>query len=209
MNIVLYHYWRSSCSWRVRWALALKGIVPEYVHVGLLDGEVEREPHRSRNPMGYVPALSLNGSMITESVAILELLDELKPSPLLYSGDAFQRAHIRALVETINAGTQPLQNLNTVDYFSNDPQKRLDWMRHFIKIGLRAFETLASKTSGDYCVGNHITAADLCLIPQCYNALRFNIDLSHEFKILWQIYQNAMATEHAQLTSPENFEPKP
>src|SRR5258707_740787 len=118
----LYHYWRSSSSWRVRWALELKGQTPKVVHVNLLDGENDSEAHLKRSPLGYVPVLESEGKMICESVAIIEFLEEKNPKPQLYPGDAFQKAHIRALIEIINADTQPVQNLTVTEKLSDDPE---------------------------------------------------------------------------------------
>ncbi|MEW6056810.1 MAG: maleylacetoacetate isomerase [Bdellovibrionota bacterium] len=203
-ELVLYHYWRSSSSWRVRWALECKKLKPQFVHVDLLSGEVDREPHLSRNPMGQVPVLKVDGRHLVESVAIVEWLEEVVPEPLLYKGDAFSRAHIRALCELINAGTQPIQNLNVMDRYSEDPGKRKEWSQFFIRRGLNAFQRLATTRAGTFSVGDSITAADLFLVPQCYNALRFEIDLS-EFPLIRRIYENASATTEAKLSAPDNY----
>ena len=202
----LYHYWRSSSSWRVRWALELKGIAVTMVPVGLLDGEVEREPHLSRNPMGHVPVLQVESRYLIESMAILEWLDEKVPTPSLFPGDSFQRAHIRALCELINSGVQPIQNLSVLDQVSQDPARREQWSQHFIRKGLAAFEKLVAPTAGLSCVGNNITAADLVLIPQCYNAKRNQIDLA-EFPLIQRIHDAAMATPACQASAPERFDP--
>ncbi len=206
-EMTLYHYWRSSCSWRVRWALELKGIQPKMVHVGLLDGEVDGESHRSRNPMGHVPVLKVGNSHLIESVAIIEWLEETMPSPSLLPGDSFQRAQTRALMEIVNSGIQPLQNLGVLDQVSADPERRKLWSQHFIEIGLAAFEKKVSETAGRFCMGSKITAADLFLIPQCYNALRNDVNLSR-FPRIQGIYQEATATEACKASAPERYQPK-
>jgi glutathione S-transferase len=112
MKLTLYHFWRSSASWRVRWALAIKGLPFESVPVDLLAGEQKSEEHRARNPIGHVPALGFeDGRILAESVAILEYLDDLVPEPALYPRDPWKRARVRQLVETINAGVQPLASV--------------------------------------------------------------------------------------------------
>lgn len=206
MNFTLYHYWRSSSSWRVRWALELKGLKAQMMHVNLLDGESSREPHLSRHPLGYVPVLNVDGRNLIESVAIIEWLEENHPSPRLYPGDSWQRAHIRALVEVINADTQPIQNLNVVDYHTTDASEKKRWNQHFIRHGLAAYQRLAMPRAGRYSVGDQITAADLYLIPQCYNAMRFDISLS-EFPLLERIHAEAMKTAECQASAPERYTP--
>src|SRR5688500_17347222 len=115
MKLKLYHYWRSSSSWRIRWALAHKAVACEYIPVSLLDGESESEEHLSRNPLGFVPVLEIVRSgatpfYLSESMAILEWIEEMHPNPTLLPGDAYQRARIRQLAEIIASDTQPLQN---------------------------------------------------------------------------------------------------
>jgi len=130
MKLTLFHYWRSSASWRTRWALIHKGIPFEYRAVDLLKGENEAPEHRARNPFGYVPALEIDEGgkrwMLTESLAILEWLEETHPLPSLYPGNPRTRAHIRQLTETINAGTQPLQNIGVLERVSDQEETRRD-----------------------------------------------------------------------------------
>jgi maleylacetoacetate isomerase len=121
MNLKLYHYWRSSSSWRVRWALEFKEIECEMISVDLLNKESEREPHLSRSPLGFVPVLEVHGHYLTESVAIIEWLEERFPEKKLFPHDDILRAQTRALVELVNAGIQPLQNLIVQEYLTPDP----------------------------------------------------------------------------------------
>src|SRR6516225_10201834 len=109
-KLILYSYWRSSSSYRVRFALAVKGVAYEYVPVDLLKDEHSSAEHKKRNPMGYVPCLVLDGAAFTESVAIIELLEDLHPEPRLFPRHPYERARVRAMVEVVNADTQPLQN---------------------------------------------------------------------------------------------------
>lgn len=207
MSMVLYHYWRSSSSWRVRWALALKGLQPEYFHVGLLDGQVDQEPHLSRNPMGFVPVLKIGERYLVESMAIIEWLEETYPQPTLFPGDCFQRQKIRSLCEFINAGIQPIQNLSVLDHVSEDPKKRKEWASHFIRNGFKAYEKSIQAVAGKFSFGNQVTAADLFLVPQCYNAMRFGVNLQKEFSMLYQIYENSLQTSACKASEPNQFAP--
>jgi maleylpyruvate isomerase len=212
MKLRLYHYWRSTSSWRVRWALAIKGIAVEMVPVNLLDGESESPEHRARNPMGYVPALENldhpSAPYLIQSMAIIHWLDEIRPEPSLFGGtDPWIRAHARELAEIINADTQPLQNLSAQDLHSNDPAARKAWAQHWIQNGLQACEAIAAKTSGRFAVGDSITVADICIVPQIYNARRFDVELD-AFPTLLSVEKAAMNTEGYRLSEPSRFEPK-
>lgn len=225
MKLTLYHYWRSSSSWRVRWALAYKGIPYDAVAVSLLDGESESEANRARNPMGYVPTLEVHGKgFIIESVAILEWLEENYPTPHLIPpldsskpDSSFRRAKIRALTETINAGTQPIQNLNVLDYLTetagiaseHHASLRKTWATHWIHIGLSAFETLLSQgpyPSGKFSVGDELSYADLVLMPQCYNALRQEMKIEN-YPRIHQVSQNLSCLPSYLASHPDAFSP--
>jgi maleylacetoacetate isomerase len=178
-TIVLHHYWRSSCSHRVRIALECKGLVYEKVAVNLLAGCQSAPEYRGLAPRGYVPCLVIDGEPFVESVAIMELLEELFPTPALYPTDAKDRSRMRALVETINSGIQPLQNLNVLKRLSDD-DVRAQWVRHFIEKGLTAFDGLLTQfgRAGAFCWGDAPTAADVVLVPQMHAARRFGADMS-------------------------------
>lgn len=207
----LYHYWRSSSSWRVRWGLAFKGVQVEYVAVNLLSDEPENETHRTRNPLGYVPVLeqSAGGTsqFLGESVAILEWLEETHPSPSLYPKDAWDKARVRQLCEIINSGTQPLQNLNALYLHSSDPEEQKKWARHWIVNGLTAYDRLASETAGKFSFGDSLTMADLFLVPQLYNAKRQELDIAKDFPRLQAIWDQAASTSSYQASEPERFKP--
>lgn len=217
MKFRLYHYWRSSSSWRVRWSMALKGIEAEYVAVNLLDGESDSEEHRRKNPLGFVPVLEfLNEKaperrFLTESVAILEYLEETHPTPALLPTDPVLRAKVRAFVETINADTQPLQNLTTQIYFAPEsdpehPAKRKIIAQHWIRNGFEAYEKLVAPLAGKFSCGDSISLADIVLIPQCYNAIRNDVSLE-KYPTILRIYENAIKTEGYALSEPEKFKP--
>ena len=205
-EVTLYHYWRSSSSWRVRCALEFKKIQARMIAVDLLNGENEAPDHAKRHPMGYVPVLDIAGHRLVQSVAILEFLDEYIPSPSLYLGNIYDRAQVRALVEIINADTQPIQNLDVMERHSSDPEEKKKWNHYFIHRGLKAFEKLCSTSAGKFSVGDHVCASDLLLIPQCYNALRFEVDLK-DFPHISKIHSLCMTLLEFKNSSPERFQP--
>jgi maleylacetoacetate isomerase len=209
MSTILYQFWRSSASWRVRWALAIKGIPFTSVMVDILNGEQVGAEHKARNPMGHVPALFIDGRTLAESVAILEYLEETRPAAPLYPKDHGARARVRQLVEMVNAGIQPLQNLVVYKRHSSDPDEQKAWARFFNERGLAACEallgTIADEIPGEggFAVGGALTAADVFLVPQVATARRFGVDLAR-FPRLLAVEAAAMATEHARGALPEN-----
>ncbi len=183
MSMVLRSYWRSSCSWRVRIALNLKSLPHEVesVHLVANGGEQHSDAHRALNPMRELPVLTVGDVHLAQSVAILEYLDELYPDPPLYPADAVSRARVRQMVEVVNSGTQPVQNLRVMQKlgrdFGLDRPAQVQWSRDWIEFGLGALEILVQQQGGRYCFGDEVTAADLCLVPQMYNARRFDADM--------------------------------
>jgi maleylacetoacetate isomerase len=169
-NLTLYHYWRSSCSWRVRWVLAIKGISYESTTVNLLKSEQKSGEFLHINPAGQVPVLIVDGKPLTESLAIIEWLEDLYPEPAVIGKDPWQRALAREIAAIVAAGIQPLQNLKVQEFYSDDVAKRLAWNRHFTENGLSVLEMKLAKHSGPYCLGKNLTLADIFLIPQVYNA---------------------------------------
>lgn len=210
-SLVLYHYWRSSASWRVRWGLEIKGIRHEKVAVDLLAGEEKLGSYTSRNPSGYLPCLVVNSKeTIAESVAILEWLEEQYPNRSFFCGDSFQRACIRRLVETVNSGTQPLQNLDVIRRVSPDKALQAAWAKGWIERGLKVYERILEEIGSPafrFSMADHPTLADLCLIPQCYSALRFGVDLD-SFPRTKAIYENALTTPECLASHPDRFQPK-
>jgi maleylacetoacetate isomerase len=180
-SLVLYTYWRSSSAFRVRIALAVKNAPYESAFVNLLNKDQEKPDYRAKSPMGLVPCLFVDGKPMVESVAIIELLEELYPSPPLYPSTPWGRAEVRSLCEIVNAGTQPVQNLHVLEKVSAEPEARVAWGKHFVARGLAAFEALSeryARGSGPYAYGEAFTAADVYLVPQCFNARRFGVDLA-------------------------------
>jgi len=201
----LYGYWRSSASWRLRWAFALKGFAYRYVPVNILKGEPHEPAHRARNVLGLLPVFEPEpGVYLAESLAVLEWLEETHPGGhALYPGTPVDRARIRGLCELINAETAPLQTPRAQKRHSDDPAARAAWAAHFTREGLKGFEGMSRATRGAYSVGDAVSAADLCLVPQIYNALRFGIDVATEFPSLWEIYERCRATAACEAASPE------
>jgi maleylpyruvate isomerase len=206
-ELVLYNYWRSSSSHRVRIALALKNLPYRYEAVNLRTDEQSSEAHRSRSPTGFVPCLVVDGVTYVESVAILELLDERFPTPRLLPGDAHARARVRALVEMVNSGIQPFQNLGVLKHVSSDPEVQRAWAQHFIGKGLRAIEAAMQThegegTAGPYAYGDAPTMADVFLVPQVLGAQRFKVDLA-PFPRVVRAFDAATKLEAFQRAAPE------
>ena len=181
----LYNYWRSSASWRVRFALAYKHIPYEYVAVSLLQdgGQQHSEGYRALNPMAQVPTLEwIEGGetlRLGQSLAIIEYVDGAFPGPRLLPEHPFVRAKVRQLAEIVNAGIQPLQNLELLRYVREELKGDTGaWAKHFVGRGIRALEAEAVHTASAYLVGDEVTLADCCLVPQLYACRRFGVDLT-------------------------------
>ncbi len=202
--MILYHYYRSSCSWRVRWAFHHKNIPVKLVAVNLLQAEQHEGGHVKKNPTHYVPVLEVNGQYYGESMAILEWIEENYPTPALLPNDPISRLRVRQLAQIIVAGTQPLQNMTALEQYK-DPAEREVQSRKWIDRGLASYEEiLQSGVAGTYSVGSQLSFADLCLIPQCYNALRNNLDLS-SYPLVHRIYKHCLELESCRKTAPENY----
>jgi maleylacetoacetate isomerase len=181
MKLVLYDYYRSSASYRVRIALNLKGAAYDRVPVNLLEAEQKDEAYRARNPQGFVPMLEADGARITQSLAIIGWLDRAFPEPPLAPAGPDDRAHVMALALTIAADIHPLNNLRVLKQLAAlgiDQAARDDWYRHWIREGFDALEALAAPRAGRHMFGDTVSVADICLVPQMYNARRFEVDLS-------------------------------
>jgi maleylpyruvate isomerase len=178
----LYGYYRSSAAWRVRIALNLKGVRAEPLARHLRRGEQRAPDYLRLNPLGLVPTLELDdGSPLTQSLAICEWLEETYPAPPLLPGDALARARIRAFALTIACDVHPLQTLKALERLRalGLPEAQVTgWARSAVADGLKACEALIADAPGPFCFGPAPTLADICLVPQLYNARRFGVDLS-------------------------------
>ena len=181
--IKLYDYWRSSASYRVRIALGLAGESWETVIVNLLEAEQQSDAHLSRNPQGLVPVLEIDGNRFTQSLAQIEYIDETRGLGLLLS-DPVDRAEVRALSYAVAMDIHPVCNLRVVKWaveHSGNQISNEGWMQHFIGEGLAAYEEMAQ--GGPFSYGDRITLADVCLMPQLYNAQRWGVNLADLPKI--------------------------
>jgi maleylacetoacetate isomerase len=178
---VLFDYFRSSASYRVRIALNLKGVDYESVPIDLLTGAQKERGYRERNPQGFVPMLEMDGLCLTQSLAIIDYLEAARPAPRLIPADPAERAHVLAMALTIACDIHPLNNLRVLKYLSGplgQPEGARDaWYAHWVLEGLGALEAMAVPRAGDYLFGDAPSLADICLVPQLYNARRFSVSL--------------------------------
>jgi maleylpyruvate isomerase len=182
----LYDYFRSSASFRVRIALNLKKLNYEAVPIHLVNdgGEQFSASYLSINPQSLVPALDDNGDILTQSLAIIEYLDEIHPEPALLPKNPLDKARVRAFALTIAADIHPLNNLRVLKYLVNEfamtDEQKLKWYHHWLDKGLSALERQVNVngTASVFCFGATPSLADICLVPQIYNAKRFNLDLT-------------------------------
>ena len=179
----LYNYFRSSASYRVRIALALKGLHYDYKAVHLAKGEQKQPEFAALTAEGLVPLLELDdGQRLSQSMAIIEYLDETHPQPALLPADAAGRARVRALSQIVACEIHPLNNLRVLKYLVNDLKASDDaknaWYKHWVRLGLQSYEARLAERPGTYSHGDTPTLADCCLVPQIFNAQRFDCDLS-------------------------------
>lgn len=185
MTLRLHGFWRSSATWRVRIALAYKGLAYTYVPVHLRrdGGEQHRPEFRAKSPIGHVPVLELviDGveRRVVESIAIMELLDELFPTPALLPADRWKRTQARQIALLIASGIQPLQNTSVQLHVENVLHADGGaWVKHWVERGLAAVEALARESAGTFAVGDAVSIADACIVPQLAFARRFGLDLA-------------------------------
>ena len=177
----LHNYFRSSASFRVRIALELKGLGYEYVPVHLARGDHKKTPFADLSADTLVPLLEVDGQQLSQSMAIIEYIDEKHPAPALLPADALGRAKVRALAQSISCDIHPLNNLRVLKYLvkelKTDEETKNTWYRHWCREGLTAFEKqLCQLPASMYCYGNTPTLADCCLVPQIFNARRFDVN---------------------------------
>jgi maleylacetoacetate isomerase len=178
---VLFDYFRSSASYRVRIALNLKGVDYERVPVNLLEGGQRSPGYRAVNPQAFVPTLDIDGHRLAQSLAIIDYLDSTRSEPPLLPPDPADSAHVRALALTVACDIHPLNNLRVLRYLKDDlgqEQAARDvWYRHWVAEGLASLEAMAAPRARGFLFGDGPTLADLCLVPQMFNARRFEVPL--------------------------------
>ena len=178
---ILYDYWRSSAAYRVRIALNLKGVEYESRQIDLREDAQKSADYRALNPQGLVPMLEIDGHRLTQSLAIINYLDLRYPNQPLLPASAAERAHVVAMAMTVACDIHPLNNLRVLKYLKNELEHSQDeidaWYAHWISEGLPGLEALAAPHAGKFLFGDAPTGADVCLVPQLYNARRYNVPL--------------------------------
>lgn len=203
-----YSYWRSSAAYRVRIALAYKGLTAEthYVHLLKEGGEQLTAEYQALNPAQLVPVLVDGDLRLNQSLAILEYLEVKHPLPALLPVDLTQAMQVRAVALDIACDIHPLNNLRVLQYLTGTleltEQQKLHWIQHWLQQGLQALELRLQKTAGLCCFGDEVSWADICLVPQIYNALRFSLDMS-AYPTLKRIYQHCTQLPAFIKASPE------
>lgn len=207
----LYSYFRSSAVYRVRIALNLKGLDYQIIPVHLIraGGENFRPEYLQKNPLALVPALETEEGVLIQSLAILEYLEESYPAPTLLPADTVGRARVRAIAQTIACEIHPLNNLRVLHYLTNelgvDEAGKLSWYRHWIQDGLAGVEKLLSNhpSTARFCHGDNPTFADCCLVPQVYNARRYDCPLD-DFPTIRAIVERCEVLPEFVHAAPEN-----
>jgi len=204
----LYTYWRSSAAYRVRIALALKNLSVTQIPVHLLKdgGQQKAEAYRALNPAMLVPTLQHDALTLNQSLAIIEYLDATFPEHPLLPAVPAEAAIVRALALDIACDIHPLNNLRVLQYLTTtlgiSEQQKNDWILHWLRQGFTALELRLAQTAGIYAVGDQVTLADICLVPQVYNALRFQLDLA-PFPLVQRVYQQCLTLPAFASAAPE------
>jgi maleylacetoacetate isomerase len=206
---ILYEYWRSSAAFRVRIALHLKGVDYESRQIDLREGAQNSAGYRAINPFGLVPMLEIDGHRLTQSLAIINYLDLRYPSRPLIPAVAAERAHVVSMSLSIACDIHPLNNMRVLKYLKNElghSQDEVDgWYRHWISEGLPAVEVQAKGLSGAFMFGDGPTVADICLVPQLYNARRFDVPLD-DYPTLLRAEENANKLDAFAAAHPDRQE---
>jgi maleylacetoacetate isomerase len=208
-RIILYDYWRSSACYRVRIALNLKRVDYEKRAVNLAQGEQKGDDYRALNPQELVPMLEIDGHRLTQSLAIINYLDIRFPVPPLIPAAAAERAHVVALAMAVACDIHPLNNLRVVKYLKGElgaSQEQVDaWYAHWLREGLPALEAMAAPRAGKFLFGDAPTGADVCLVPQLYNARRFGVAID-DLPTLLRAEENANKLDAFAAAHPDRQE---
>jgi maleylacetoacetate isomerase len=208
-EVVLYDYWRSSASFRVRIALNMLAIDYRTVPVNLLDGSHRNADYLKLNPQGLVPTLVIDGMALTQSLSIIEYLAEVRPESGLLPREPAGRQRVRALAYAVAMDIHPVCNMHVAAHLMTLTDKanaREEWMKHFIADGLRKLEVMLLDRDGRFCFGDAPTMADLCLVPQLYNARRWQVDIA-DFKRILDIDGKCAELPAFQAAHPDQVKP--
>lgn len=204
----LHGYWRSSAAYRVRIALNLKGLDAEHCSVHLVNngGEQHSAAYQLLNPAELVPTLEDGGLSLNQSLAIIQYLEDCYPAKPLYPKDPAQKAAVMAFALDIACDIHPLNNLRVLQYLTGplalSEAQKMQWIQHWLAVGFHAVEKRLQATAGQYCFGDSVTVADLCLVPQVYNALRFQLEMT-DYPLINAIYLRCNTLDAFQKAAPE------
>jgi len=200
----LYDYFRSSAAYRVRIALNIKQVDYSQIPINLLEDEQHSSRYLAINSQGLLPTLETEEGSLTQSLAIMEWLEDQYPTPMLIPGTPEKQARIRQLAYTIACDIHPLNNLRVLKYLTNklalSEQQKIEWIHHWISEGFNALETLVGV---EFCISDSPTLADICLVPQMFNAMRFEVQMENYPKLV-NIYNNCNQLEAFKKAKPEN-----
>jgi maleylacetoacetate isomerase len=197
-EFILHNYFRSSTSYRARIAMNLKNLSYEYTAVNLLKAEQLSAEYKKLNPIGGVPTLIHNGKIIPDSVAIIEYLEELYPSPALLPKDAYTRARVRQVCEIVNSSMHPMGNMRVLSYLEKTKgytqEQKEEWFQEWAYRGLDAIEKNLQEFAGTYSFGENVTMADVFIIPQVVTCQRFKTDVA-KYPIITKVFNNCQKIE--------------
>jgi maleylacetoacetate isomerase len=209
-KLVLHDYFRSSAAYRVRIALNLKGVSYKTAPINLLSSEQQKAEYRALNPQGFVPTLEVDGQPLSQSLAIIGWLEATYPDPRLLPADPLDAAHVRAMALVVACDIHPLNNLRVLKRLSAmevDQEGRDEWYRHWVREGFMALEAMAEPRAGQFLFGDEASLADVCLVPQMFNARRFAVPLE-DFPTLVRADHAACALEPFAAAHPERVAPQ-
>jgi maleylacetoacetate isomerase len=204
----LYGFFRSSAAFRTRIALNLKGLEYEQVSLVLRRGDQRQPDYLEKNPLGLVPTLEEDGQFLIQSLAIIEYLDETHPEPPFLPGHPVDRARVRALAYAVACDIHPIDNLRVLKYLSkplgHDEETIETWFNHWITLGFEGMERIMARDgqTGDFCHGDEPSLADICLVPQVFNSMRYNLDLG-PYPTIRRVFDNCMKLEAFDKARPE------